>query len=744
MDRGRATCGQPPPGLFFATNEDGRLDQMRSAHRRSRQFAIDPAYSVTERSPRADAVAWLSSGSGKASWLYGWGDLEAYLFARLRQEALSASLNVMHPGRFRRFHNLVLFRGRKVFAELPRQARVAIYYSGSLHLTVNGRLAAHCAPPAAPGKALVLNLRPFLREGRNEVVAILHRIDQPPALLVTGKALCTDETWLASHDWRQWEVPGLFPWAGQPIVSLPHQERMPHVVVPARLVGDNVYDFGVELFGRVDVRASGRTGAVTLHPGESVGEAGSDDPADLEQPLQTISVAPGRRSLSDEAAFRYLRVEAAPGVRVRELQALVSLHPAAYRGAFACSSERLTKIWMHSAYTLRLCMQEFLLDGVKRDRLPWAGDLYLATLCNAFSFAEGSVMRRSLTALYGEDLVGLPINGVDDYSLYWLMALEAYVQYHGDTAFLRRQWPRVRAMVGALRLWEDKDGFLREGGNSWLFIDWAEIDKSGPVSSLQMIYVMALQSAARMAALCEDGAVSATWAARSRRLQAVCRTRFWDPARGGFVDCLKDGTHSDRMSRHGGILALLSGTASRLQSRTILTMLMGKAVPSVGTPYMRFFEGMALARAGRAAQMLDMVDQYWGGMLDEGATTFWEAYDPGAVGNEHCAFYGRPFGKSLCHAWASGPIALLSGEVLGIRPLEPGWRRFAVSPRRTNLQWACVSVPTPAGRIEAEREGNRVAIRVPGGLTLKLATASGRHVWYKGPCAVTRKVVEGL
>ena len=42
-------------------------------------------------------------------------------------------------------------------------------------------------------------------------------------------------------------------------------------------------------------------------------------------------------------------------------------------------------------------------------------------------------------------------------------------------------------------------------------------------------------------------------------------------------------------------------------------------------------------------------DSYWGGMLKEGATSFWEKYNPEETGIRHLAMYGRPYGKSLCH-----------------------------------------------------------------------------------------------
>ncbi|MEZ5072951.1 MAG: hypothetical protein R2751_18900 [Bacteroidales bacterium] len=70
---------------------------------------------------------------------------------------------------------------------------------------------------------------------------------------------------------------------------------------------------------------------------------------------------------------------------------------------------------------------------------------------------------------------------------------------------------------------------------------------------------------------------------------------------------------------------------------------------------MRFYELEALCTLGEQAHVLGEIKDYWGGMLDLGATTFWEKYNPEMEGlGEHCRNCSRPYGKSLCHAW--GPV----------------------------------------------------------------------------------------
>lgn len=82
-------------------------------------------------------------------------------------------------------------------------------------------------------------------------------------------------------------------------------------------------------------------------------------------------------------------------------------------------------------------------------------------------------------------------------------------------------------------------------------------------------------------------------------------------------------------------------------------------LPAVGTPYVNAYQVMALLKCGRAADARKLLERVWGGMLDAGATSFWEGYDEKEQGDERWRFYGRPFAKSLCHAWGAAPLFLL-------------------------------------------------------------------------------------
>lgn len=683
---------------------------MRNAHDLSRPFRIDPAYSIAEDRPSPRGLSICTPPTpGGARWLYHWGELESHILARMRHEAY-AHLQVAHPGRFRGFHSVLHARKTFALSKLPRRAVCRVYACGTVLMRLNGKVLLRTTGGVTP-KPYVVDLTPLLTRGENRLVARVHAPSEPPTLLIEGRTVQTDESWEVCVDEFHWESPVCHPVAGH--ARFPHQERMPTMTLkPVSREGDT-FDFGVQLLGRAEVDFSGPVRRAAFWPGESVAEARSTSLTSREQVIATVPAGRNRFASEAEMALRYLRVESAGPGKVAEARVAASFHPCRYCGAFACSDDLLNRIWMSAAYTLRLCMREFFIDGPKRDRLPWAGDLYLGLQCNAYSFAERGVVERSLTVLYGEDPRLCDVSGIIDYSLWWAIALRDYVACFGDLRYLARARPLLLRLLEALESHEDADGFLTKAEGAWLFIDWAEIDKTGVSSCLQWVYVMGLEAAGEALAWSGDADLASRYRRKAEALRLRARQRFWAPSRRCFVDGATGGKRSGHVSRHANFLAVLAGAAPLAE---VMHLLRDDGLPAVGTPYMMALELRALARGGEKHFMLDRIRRYWGQMLDLGATTFWEGHDEARQGDAHYGFYGRPFGKSLCHAWSAGPVFLLSGELLGLRPLAPGWRRASFAPDAAGLDWLAATVPTPQGDIRVEIDRGRTRIRAPKGM----------------------------
>jgi hypothetical protein len=255
------------------------------------------------------------------------------------------------------------------------------------------------------------------------------------------------------------------------------------------------------------------------------------------------------------------------------------------------------------------------------------------------------------------------INGIVDYSLWHVISHDMFQENFGDLEFLREQYPNV---AGRLESFVDRvgesglvDAAALKRNPTWLFIDWTG-SESQSTTALNMIYFGALEAGARLADRLGEKADAERWRERASRVKAALKAKAWDAERGLFrfsVD--EDGAKPGHFTRHGNIYAVIFGVAGGSELKSIGAALAGEELPPVGTPYVAAYEAMALIRCGRKADARRLVEKVWGGMLDAGATSFWEGFDANEKGDEMWRFYGRPYGKSLCHAWSSAPVFLL-------------------------------------------------------------------------------------
>jgi alpha-L-rhamnosidase len=335
----------------------------------------------------------------------------------------------------------------------------------------------------------------------------------------------------------------------------------------------------------------------------------------------------------------------------------------------------------------------------------------MSLMANAYTFNDPELVRRSLVALGRAGIQEKDINGIIDYSLWWIISQDHYQLYFGDARHLQNEWGRIKETMDVLFSRCDSSGFINSQ-NTWLFIDWTHQEKW---SALQVLWWWAQESGARLAHRMNDTELETRLKKSAANLQANLMEQVWN-GEGQYWQS-KIGESSIK-TRYPNFLAVISGLTGENQYDGMRKLLEDPAVPTVGTPYMYGFEMIALARLGDVQTLIGLVKSYWGGMLGQGATSFWEAYDPKQSGNQHYEFYNRPYGKSLCHAWSAGPAVLLPAEIAGLRPLEDGWESFTVDPNPGQLQWVSTTVPTKFGNITVDIENRNISIRFPKGTTL--------------------------
>lgn len=202
----------------------------------------------------------------------------------------------------------------------------------------------------------------------------------------------------------------------------------------------------------------------------------------------------------------------------------------------------------------------------------------------------------------------------------------------------------------------------------------------------------------------------------AEELKAKIIDIFWDETKGGLLHNRYEGKVKDKMTKYPNMFALLFGYLDESQVETVKrNVLLNPDVQSIKTPYMRFYELAALCEIGEHEHVLREILDYWGGMLDLGATSFWEEYDPNQSGREHYAMYGMRYGKSLCHAWGASPLYLLGKYFIGVRPESAGYEQFVVEPHLGGLEWMQGTMPTASGHVELYMDQQIIKVRATHG-----------------------------
>ena len=215
------------------------------------------------------------------------------------------------------------------------------------------------------------------------------------------------------------------------------------------------------------------------------------------------------------------------------------------------------------------------------------------------------------------------------------------------------------------------------------------------------------------------------------RLKQAGIRKWFDREKGFFVD-------NGQISWAAQIWAAYGEMLPPEETRQMLLRVMkDDSALRPGGPYLHNQMVIVLEKYGLHGEARRLIRDYWGAMLDFGATTFWEDFDltwtENAFGIDQLPVPGKKdihgdFGKhcyiglrhSLCHGWAGGPTAFLSDAVLGVKILKPGYREVSVQPDLCGLEYVRGSVPTPFGPIEVTAEKNgKTKINVPDGITLK-------------------------
>jgi len=472
-------------------------------------------------------------------------------------------------------------------------------------------------------------------------------------------------------------------------------------------------DFGKEVSGRIHlVSASNQTVTVNSSYGESAEEA-------LGHPylgVRPIIVPAHGEAFGPKSGFRFVRLTfpantASTWSRI-DVEGIT--YPVEYLGSFESSDPLLNRIWETGAYTAHLCMQEGIWDGIKRDRGRWMGDLDVTGRVISSVFADRSLMEPTMADIIGASPVQSDVNTIAGYSALWITGQADFYRHSGNLNYLRQMHQPLLELLRVMDGELDPNGLFTNAQKHKVFVDWSDgfsSDTAEARAATHLEFFLAYQNAAYLLSETGDEVNAAAYRAKAERLRQAAQDNLLDRT---------SNTFGNRWQTNA--MAVLSGAATAAEQQTIWSQVLSHVASPSGpnttiTPYYGFYVLSAMARLDHRPEALEWMRQYWGGMLAEGATSFWEAYDPRWPKQDFHAYLEadgkRGYYASLAHGWASGPTAWLMQQVLGIEPTAAGFQQVTIRPDLAGLAWARGAEPTPRGLIKVDVKSDVVRVVLP-------------------------------
>ncbi|MBD5313652.1 MAG: alpha-rhamnosidase [Bacteroides sp.] len=680
------------------------------------------------------ATAALGLAASAQTWIWYPGDYEIWLGNRMNNNRTERG--AFFPPFWKTDSHFVTVEFSKDL-DLPQDEEITIVAEGKYNVKLDGKLQF-----GQPSKFTI-------PAGKHKLNIKVWNQETPPALYVKGNNVNTDPTWKVTNEDKEWidesgkasdtsatiYAPAGY-WNFDNIQNPPstyhlNLEPMSYVAVEEKTAdGGKLYDFGKETFGRIVLKNPVGNGIVNIYYGESPEEAldidhcetldkiGFSEGMVVDLATNEVCQQAGDYTLDNTKAFRYVYVAPEEGINIGDVGMLYEYAPVEYRGKFKCSDPELNKIWDVGAYTMHLTTREFFIDGIKRDRWVWSGDAVQSYLMNYYLFFDSPTVKRTTRLLRGKDPVTAHINTIMDYTLYWFNGIYDYYLYTGDKEFVKEIYPKMQSLMDYVLGRTNKDGMLEGMTGDWVFVDWADfpMSKQGALSFEQVLFCKSLETMKLCAEIVGDKSDAEKYGRLATDLRDKLLPTFWDEQKQALVHNVENGKQSDQVNKFANMFAITYGYFDEPTTDSVMkNVMLNPEVPAITTPYMRFYELEALCDQGMQAQVLKEMKDYWGGMLNEGATSFWEKYNPEDSGTQHLAMYGRPYGKSLCHAWGASPIYLIGKYYLGVKPLSPGYKEFSITPHLGGLKWMEGTVPTPNGEISLYVNDKEIKVKATEG-----------------------------
>lgn len=398
------------------------------------------------------------------------------------------------------------------------------------------------------------------------------------------------------------------------------------------------------------------------------------------------------------------------GARVVRLAYRETGYDTAPEGRFSCSDPFFNRFWEKGLRTIYVNSRDTFFDCPDRERAQWWGDIVtiLGESFYTYSTSLHALIRKGIRELVDwqreDGILHSPIPGNYDAELPCQMlaavgyyGIWTYYLNTGDRETVEYVYPSVKRYLATYQL--DDDGLVAWHQGKWNWGDWGDNRDMRLLQNLW--YCLALEGVSNMAAVVGKEDEAAAFRQELSSLREAIRRETWTGSCYRYPDYT--GETDDRVNA----LAVLACVATEAQYEALFEVLKAEEHAS---PYMEKYVMEALFAIGHGDYALERERRRYDFMVNHpDHDTLFENWNVGVNGDWHCG--------SVNHAWSGGPLAVFPTQMLGVVPLEAGWKRFSVCPDPAVFDRCDLSFPTVAGTVAVsfDRKRQVLSFTVPDG-----------------------------
>ena len=419
-----------------------------------------------------------------------------------------------------------------------------------------------------------------------------------------------------------------------------------------------ILDFGKEMCGSIRVLCSSSDNAkVRIRLGESLteccSELGGTQNATNDHALRDFTY--DLPILSDmtfgNSGFRFVRLDFSEKTQIKSIVAVNNILKKTPIYSYNGPDKRIKEIYQTAKRTVDLCVSSgYVWDGVKRDRLVWIGDIHPEMLALTTLYGRSTEIERSLD--FVKEQTSLPnwMNGYPMYSMWWIIILADYYAKTNVKSFINKQFAYLYGLIDQMNSCVKENGELNYPS---YFVDWPTVGKPDEIHGVRAINIIAAK-------------------------KVITLLKEFGKDTSGAEILLEKLLKIEIKPQHSKQVAGLKYFATELSEQD-KKLLVADGASGLST-FMSYYILKAVASFDRQTA-INMMKEYYGAMLDKGATTFWEDFNMDWVENscridefpkpgekdihgDFGAYCYKGFRHSLCHGWSSGILQFIKEECI--------------------------------------------------------------------------------